>query len=87
MALYRLYVNKRNLKLNSQDGLERPLWMVETDNKLSYAKEVNIIGPSKLVFNGKKLNGNGPLTWLETEGPIELIGEMTEEHMKTTYRL
>lgn len=62
--------------MNAKDGKDRPVYTIKDKKKVSYAREVNILGPSKLVYNGSQLNC-GARAWIETNSPIELIDEMT----------
>lgn len=51
--------------MNSKDG-----------KKVRYAREISILGPCKLVYNGKQLKC-GARAWIETNSDILLKDEMT----------
>lgn len=72
-----IHVNRRHIAQNTKDGGNRPVYTVKfPGNKIRYAREVQIDGPSKMVYNGSKLKC-GARAWIETQGPIQLIDEMS----------
>jgi hypothetical protein len=78
-----IHVNRRHIALNAKDGGDRPVYTIKRGGKTTYAREVNILGPSKLVYNGKQL-GCGARAWIETEAELELTDDMTYIQASTT---
>lgn len=76
-----IHVNRQFIAMNTKDGKNRPVYTVKMGGKTRYAREINIDGPSKLVYNGSQLNC-GARAWIETESPIELVDEMSFQDAK-----
>jgi len=71
-----IHVNRQNIAMNAKDGKNRPVYTVKQGGKTIYAAQVNLSGASQLVYNGTQL-GCGARAWVETNHPIELIGQCT----------
>lgn len=52
------------------------MYTVKRDGKTRYAREIQIQGPSYLIYDGRKLSC-GARAWLETNSPLMLIDECT----------
>lgn len=74
--MFIIHVNRQHIAMNAQDGGNRPVYTIKEGSKTRYAREVNILGSSRMVYNGSQLRC-GARAWIETDGPIELIDEMT----------
>lgn len=59
MAKHIIHVNKQHIAMNAKDGGNRPVYTIKSRGKTTYAAEVEILGPSKLVYNGSQLNCGG----------------------------
>lgn len=70
-----IHVNRQHIAMNAKDGGNRPVYTIKYKGKTMYAREVSILGPSKLVYNGKQLNC-GARAWIETYSDINLIDPM-----------
>lgn len=68
----KIHVNQHNIKANSKDGGNRPVLTVKTYKTNTYAHEVNILGPSKLVYSPNKPLDCGAKVWIETEAEVEV---------------
>jgi hypothetical protein len=62
--------------MNARDSGNRPVYTIKSGSKTRYAREVNILGPSRMVYDGTQLKC-GARAWIETDAEIELIDEMT----------
>lgn len=62
--------------MNAKDGRNRPVYTIKSKGKTRYCREVQINGPSVLVYNGKQLSC-GARAWLETYSDVTLIDEMS----------
>ena len=77
-----IHVNRSHIAKNAKDGGNRPIYTVKhMDGKTKYAREVEILGPSKMVYDGSQLNC-GARAWIETSAEIKLIDEMTYQEAK-----
>jgi len=71
-----IHVNRQHIGMNAKDGGDRPVYTIKKtpSAKALYAREVNINGPSKLIYNGDQLNC-GARAWIECDyKDIEPIG-------------
>ena len=78
-----IHVNRQHIGMNAKDGGNRPVYTIKQDGKTKYAREVQINGPSKLIYNGDQLKC-GARAWIETESDLTLIDEMTFQQARRT---
>ena len=71
-----IHVNRQHIAMNAKDNGNRPVYTIKRGGKTIYAREVEILGPSKLIYNGSQLNC-GARAWIETDAELKLIDEMT----------
>lgn len=76
MAKTIIHVNRQHISMNAKDGGNRPVYTIKLGGKTRYAREVEILGPSKMVYNGDQLSC-GARAWIETESLVKLIDEMS----------
>lgn len=71
-----IHVNRQHIGMNAKDGGNRPVYTIKDGSKTRYAREVEILGPSKLIYDGSQLRC-GARAWIETDAPVRLVDEMT----------
>ena len=71
-----IHVNRSHIAKNAKDGGNRPVYTIKTGNKTRYARQVDIRGPSTMVYDGRQLSC-GARAWVETDAPLVLVDEMT----------
>ncbi len=78
-----LHVNRQFIAKNAKDFKNRPIYTVKSKGtpKPRYAREVEIKGPSKLVYPGFQLSC-GARAWIETNSKIDLKSEMSYQEAK-----
>lgn len=76
MAHKIIHVNRHHIAMNAKDSGNRPVYTVKFGNKVRYAREVIIHGPSRLIYDGRQLSC-GARAWIETDSELELIDEMS----------
>ena len=76
MAKTIIHVNQHVIKRNSKTGEREPTLTVKQGRKNTYVHEVEIHGPSKVVYNPDKPLNCGAKVWIETESEVEFIGEI-----------
>lgn len=76
-----IHVNRQHIAQNAKDGGNRPVYTVKINGKTRYGREVNVLGPSKLVYSGDQLSC-GARAWIETTSEIEIIDEMSYQDAK-----
>lgn len=69
----RIHVNQHAIKRNKKDGNNLPVISVKTYNKNRYAHNVEILGPSKVIYSPEKPLSCGARVWIETEAEVICI--------------
>lgn len=69
----RIHVNQHHIKANGKDGGNRPVITVKTYKSNDYAHQVEILGPSKVIYSPDKPLSCGAKVWIETEASVNLI--------------
>ena len=81
-----IHVNQHVIKANAKNGTNDPTLTVKTYKSNTYAHEVEILGPSKVVYSPDKPLQCGAKVWIETESEVNTVchhdyaGFWFEEH-------
>ena len=67
-----IHVNQHAIRRNLKTGANEPVLTVKTYKSNTSAHEVEILGPSRLVYRPAKPLSCGARVWLETESPVEV---------------
>lgn len=78
-----IHVNRQHIAMNAKDGGNRPVYTIKINGKTRYGREVEILGPSRMVYSGDQLSC-GARAWISTESPIKIIDEMSYEEAKNS---
>jgi len=70
-----VHVNMHIIKANQKTGARDPVLTVKQGKKNRYAHEVEIHGPSKLIYSPNKPLSCGARVWLTTTAEVTLVGE------------
>jgi hypothetical protein len=68
-----IHVNQNVIKSNRKNGVEDPVLTVKTYKDNRYAHEVEIDGPSRVVYSPDKPLSCGAHVWIETQGEVTII--------------
>lgn len=68
-----IHVNAHVVKANRKNGVNDPVLTVKTYKENRYAHEVEIDGPSKIVYSPDKPLSCGAHVWMETQGEVTII--------------
>lgn len=73
-----IHVNQFNIKFNRKnpDAEQRPVISVKTYKDNFYSDEVEILGPSKLVYSPEKPLSCGARVWIVTEANVLVNGQI-----------
>jgi len=71
-----IHVNQHVIKKNRLTGAREPVLTVKTYKNNTYAHDVEILGPSKVVYSPDKPLSCGAHVWIETESRVVLRGEV-----------
>lgn len=66
----KIHVNQHVIKRNAKTGEGEPVLTVKQGRKNTYAHEVEILGPSKVVYSPEKPLSCGARVWIETESEV-----------------
>ena len=72
-----IHINKNIIQYNSKHGTSFPCCRVEQDREIMYCMEVDIRGPSKMVYRPDNPRLCGAKLWIETDAEIEMLDPRT----------
>jgi len=67
-----VHVNQHVIKSNRLNAENNPVLTVKTYKSNTYAHEVVIHGPSRIIYRPDKPLSCGARVWIETESPVEI---------------
>jgi hypothetical protein len=67
-----IHVNQHIIKRNRKTGESKPVLTCKTYKSNRYAHEVEIDGPSKVVYRPNKPLSCGAHVWIETESTVKI---------------
>ena len=68
----RIHVNQHKIRSNKKHNLNEPVITVKTSKLNTYAHEVEVLGPSKIIYSPDKPLSCGAKVWIETEGEVKI---------------
>ena len=68
-----IHVNQHVIKSNRKTGAQDPVLTVKTYKSNTYAHEVAIDGPAKIVYSPDKPLSCGALVWIETQAEVTVL--------------
>jgi len=68
--LKRIHVNMHKIRANKKYGTNEPVITVKTSKSNTYGHEVNILGPSKVIYKPNKPLSCGARVWIETTAEV-----------------
>ena len=66
-----IHVNQHVIKKNRKTGANDPVLTCKTYKSNTYAHEITIHGPSKIVYRPNKPLSCGAHVWIETESKVK----------------
>lgn len=74
----RIHVNQHNIRSNKSKGTDLPVITVKRGKTNTYCNEVEILGPSRVVYSGpgcdtKAILSCGARVVIETESEVNII--------------
>lgn len=74
----KIHVNQHNIRSNKTKGTELPVITIKSANTNTYCNEVEILGPSRIIYGGagrdaKPLLSCGARVVIETEAEVKII--------------
>ena len=68
----RIHVNMHKVRANKKHGTNEPVLTIKEGRTYTYCHEVDILGPSKLVYRPDKPLSCGARVWIETTAAVRL---------------
>lgn len=68
-----IHVNQHVIKANAKSGANDPVLTVKTYKANTYAHEVHIDGPSRIVYSPDKPLSCGAKVWIETTAEVTTV--------------
>ena len=68
----RIHVNQHKIRSNKKHNLNEPVITVKTSKSNDYGHEVEILGPSKIIYSPDKPLSCGARVWIETEAEVKI---------------
>ena len=69
-----IHINRNIIQKNAKRGEQEPVVRVEENGVVKYCMEVDIKGPSRMVYRPSKPRPCGARLWIETDADVEMIG-------------
>ncbi len=66
----RIHVNEHIIRRNFKNNENEPVLTCKTSKSNEYAHEVEILGPSKVIYSPDKPLSCGAKVWIETESEV-----------------
>lgn len=71
----KIHVNMHIIRRNHKTGEREPTITVKTSKSNTYANEVEILGPSKVIYSPDKPLSCGARLWIETDSEVMVDGK------------
>lgn len=68
-----VHVNQHQIRHNYKHGTRDPVLTVKTYKSNNYASEVEIKGPSKIIYSPDKPLSCGARVWIETDSEVIIL--------------
>ena len=78
----RIHVNQHKIRSNIKNNLREPVITVKTSKSNIYAHEVDIKGPSKVIYSPDKPLSCGAKVWIETDSEVIVIPDIPYRERK-----
>ena len=66
-----IHINRNVIQRNAKRELEDPVVRIEENGKVIYCMEVDIKGPSRMIYRPDKPRPCGAKLWIETDADVE----------------
>ena len=68
----RIHVNQHKIRSNKKNNLNEPVITVKTSKSNTYGHEVEVLGPSKVIYSPDKPLSCGARVWIETDSEVQI---------------
>ena len=67
-----IHVNQHKIRSNKKHGTNEPVITIKHGSTNTYCHAVDILGPSKVIYNPDKPLSCGARVWIETEAEVKI---------------
>jgi len=68
----RIHVNQHKIRSYKKNNLNEPVITVKTSKSNTYGHEVEVLGPSKVIYSPDKPLSCGARVWIETNSDVKI---------------
>ena len=68
----KIHINQHKIRANKKHGTNEPVITIKEKKNNTYCHNVEILGPSKIVYRPEKPLSCGAKVWIETDAEIKL---------------
>ena len=68
----RIHVNQHKIRSNKKNNLNEPVITVKTSKSNTYGHEVEVLGPSKVIYSHNRPLSCGARVWIETNSDVKI---------------
>ena len=68
-----IHINRNIIQSNAKHGRKEPVVRVEENGIVKYCMEVEILGPSRMVYRPDKPRPCGAKLWIENDAEVKMI--------------
>ena len=77
-----IHINQHVIKSNHKNNKKDPVITVKTYNSNNYGHQVEILGPSKVIYSPDKPLSCGAKVWIETDSEVIVIPDIPYRERK-----
>ena len=78
----KIHINQHVIKANHKNNKRDPVITVKTYNSNNYGHQVDILGPSKVIYSPDKPLSCGAKVWIETDSEVIVIPDIPYRERK-----
>ena len=78
----KIHINQHVIKSNHKNNKRDPVITVKTYNSNNYGHQVDILGPSKVIYSPDKPLSCGAKVWIETNSEVIVIPDIPYRERK-----
>ena len=78
----KIHINQHVIKANHKNNKRDPVITIKTYNSNNYGHQVDILGPSKVIYSPDKPLSCGAKVWIETDSEVIVIPDIPYRERK-----
>ena len=82
----KIHINQHVIKSNHKNNKRDPVITVKTYKSNNYGHQVDILGPSKVIYSPDKPLSCGAKVWIETDSEVIVIPDIPYRERKEKHK-